>query len=125
MKKPLAEVRDKQIQYGMWLGLPIEARDPKTQEELGEVLDIRPETLARWKKVKAVKDARANALMVFANRKHRYEIIQAMIERAKEKGGNQDRKLFFQWTGEIEGKRQNHSPDKPIELNIKLTRDNG
>jgi hypothetical protein len=41
----------KQRRFIQWLVLPEQHRSPKTQVELADELNLRPETLSRWKKL--------------------------------------------------------------------------
>jgi len=86
----------------MWLGLPKEARDPKTQTELGEQLSISDTTLAHWRKDAEVIKARESAIKVFGGN-DMYAVTRKIVDQAKE-GGFQQQRLYMEWQGEIGGK---------------------
>ncbi|UOF82183.1 DNA-packaging protein [Caudoviricetes sp.] len=51
------QMTDKQLAFAVWLAQPTALRDPKTQEELAEVLGVSRQSLWRWARDPRVLDA--------------------------------------------------------------------
>jgi hypothetical protein len=95
------EVRDKKIQFGMWLGLPEQVRVPKEQQDFAKEIGVTPQCLSRWKADPLVKNSQQNAIRIFAQRNHKWEIYQAMVDKAKS-GNVQAMKLFWEYCGDLQ-----------------------
>ena len=50
-------VSDKQLAFAVWLAAPVGLRDPKTIEELAEVMGVSRQSLWRWSKDPRILDA--------------------------------------------------------------------
>lgn len=107
-----AEISDKKRQFGLWLGLPRNIRDPKSQAELAEKLGVLTTTLAHWKDDPAVKGARESALKILGGN-DMYDVTKTIVDKAKE-GNFQMARLYMEWQGEIGGK-QSGKP-QPVEI---------
>lgn len=51
------QMTDKQLAFAVWLAQPAALRDPKTQDELAEVIGVTRQSLWRWSKDPRVLDA--------------------------------------------------------------------
>lgn len=93
--------RDRKQQLGMWLGLPKEFREPKTQEELAKQLEVSKETLSTWKKDPFVRETEANATKLFLGGKETAGLfIKSMRDGLKE-GSHPWGRLFAEMQGYI------------------------
>lgn len=92
----------KKMQYGMWLGLPREARpsDEKTQKGIAKKLGIGIDTASRWNKDPFVEKVADNALKIFGER-DKIQIIESLIKEAKD-GKVEAIKLYLIWQGELD-----------------------
>lgn len=115
------EISDKKRQFGMWLGLPLDVRNPKKQAELAELLGISETTLAHWRKDPAVIEAKESAVKVFGGNSM-YEVTQTLVQKAKE-GSFQHQRLFMEWQGQIGGKRTDKSEPIVFELSYGTKKD--
>jgi len=109
------EIEDWKRQFGMWLGLPESAREPKKQEHLAHQLGVSPETLTRWKRDPAVIKAKESAVRMLGGN-DMYEVAKTITEKAKE-GNFQMARLYMEWQGEIGGRKQ--EKPEPVEIVIK------
>ena len=75
------EKRDLQQQFGMWLGLPYSAREPKLEKDLAEQMGVTPKSLSVWKNDPIVQQAKVNAVKTLAG-KHTLSVVNKMIEKA-------------------------------------------
>jgi len=82
--------------FAEWLAVPMEMRQPRTQKELSLILEVKPETLSRWKKDQDFKQH------VYEMASARFDeelpdVIQVIIDRAKQ-GHFQFVKLMLELT---------------------------
>ena len=115
-----AEISDKKRQFGLWLGLPKDAKEPKTQLELSEQLGIMTTTLAHWKSDPIVVEARESAIKVLGGN-DMYEVTKTIVSKAKE-GNFQMARLYMEWQGEI-GKQTEKNPPITFELKYATKKD--
>ena len=103
------ETQNLKMQYGMWLGLSKEARKsaglPVDQDEFAKHIDVTPKTLSTWKTNKdpIVIKSRDNAKNLFLEHA-RFDVYNALIKSATDTDtpkSAQDRRTFFQITGEL------------------------
>jgi len=109
------EIADKKRQFGMWLGLPKEAREPSAQVDLAKKLGVSETTLAHWRNDDEVKKAKESAVKVLGGN-DMYDIVKSLTMRAKE-GSFQHQRLYMEWQGQIGGK-QGNKPE-PVELIVR------
>ena len=110
------KVRDLKIQYGMYLGLPPDAREPKEQKEFAKVLGVTEQTLSHWKNDPVVKEAERNALQLFAQ-SHDLNVMKSMIEKA-EAGSYQHQQLYWKWRGQLAEKPVPSEKKEPQEIKV-------
>jgi hypothetical protein len=110
------EARDLKMQFGMWLAMPKDVRDPRDQKDFAVKLGVEPETLARWRKDPVVQEAMKNAQNVFLGQ-HRWEVLQATVEKAKS-GSFQDRRLYFQLTGDLSKQVEEKKESQEVKIVI-------
>ena len=122
------ELRSLKVQFGMWLGLTKEARQsaglPIDQDEYAEKIGVTPKTLCQWKKIKdpLVLESRDNAKKLFLEHA-RFGVYKALIDSAqdiKSPKSAQDRRTFFQVTGDLSKEKDKGSGEKhTVEIVIK------
>lgn len=115
------EISDKKRQFGMWLGLPLDARNPKKQIELANQLGVSLTTLTHWKKDKEVLGAKESAVKMLGGNEM-YGVTQKLVEKAKE-GSFQHQRLFLEWQGQIGGKQSNKPEPVLFELRYATKKD--
>ena len=111
------EIEDKKQQFGMWLGLPKEAREPKTQEAMAEQLGTFTETLTKWKRDEIVKKAKNNALKLFYGGGAKMAIFMKSIEDGLVKGAPATQRLYAEMIGLVGS--QEKGKQEPVEIIIK------
>jgi len=104
-------------QYAMWLGLPPDVRQPKTQQEFAEKIGVAPETLSRWGALSDVKNIAENAVKLLGGG-DLYEITQTLIEKAKS-ADVRAIELYLKWQGELKQEKTEGKPIGTINLNIR------
>ncbi len=109
------EVNDKKQQFGMWLGLPKDVREPKTQEELAKTLDTTEQTLCAWAKDPIVKAAKDGAIKLLGGN-DMYEVTKSLTGKAKS-GSFQHQRLYLEWQGQI-GNKETKGKSEPIEFKV-------
>ena len=110
-----ASKEDKKRQFGMWLGKPKSLRDPKSQEELADILGVTKRTLGRWKKDPEVLNIAQNYKKLEAQ-VHLDDVVKVMTEKALN-GNAADRRLYLEWLGELDkSKREKTEPLGKIEV---------
>lgn len=110
------ETKSRKQQFGMWLGLPPEARVPPTQEELAAQLEVNTTTLAKWKKDIIVIEAKENAVKLFFTSGPKMAEFMDSIDKGLKKGTAATQRLFAEMAGLVgkgEGKME------PVEITIK------
>ena len=70
-------------QFAEWLAVPKKLRQPRTQKELADLLEVCPDTLSRWKKDPRVR-GRAYDLARTRIETELPDIIQTIIDKAKD-----------------------------------------
>ena len=115
------ESHDMRVQYGMWLGMPVEARQPdeRTKKDYAKKTGVAEKTLWLWEQDPLVLDIAKNALKLWAGN-HKLMIIKKIIQQAEE-GEWQQQRLFMEWQGEI-GNIPKAAP-QPKAMDITLTTD--
>ena len=118
---PPDESRGLKLQYGIWLGIPQDARsaDERTQKQLAAKWGVTALTLSRWLKDPLVTEIKEHALHQLISNKYSYEIWKTVAEKAL--GGNVTAaRLFGEYTGDI-GKTSTHAaPQQAIQFNISV-----
>lgn len=76
-------MKKKKEQFAEWLAVPKKLRQPRTQKELADLLDVCPDTLSRWKKDPRVR-GRAYDLARTRIETELPDIIQTIIDKAKD-----------------------------------------
>lgn len=111
------EIADKKQQFGMWLGLPKEAREPKTQEALAKQLGTFTETLTKWKRDDIVKKAKDSALKLFYGSGEKMAIFMTSIEDGLKKNAPATQRLYAEMIGLVGS--QEKGKQEPVEIIIK------
>lgn len=114
---------DLKIQFGIWLGLPPDARqaDEKTQEEFAKKIGVTLKTLIQWKSDPGVQETARNSMRILGgNRK--MKIIDKLMSMA-EMGDVAAIKLYLEWQGEIGQRAMDIEKKRPRSMELILTTD--
>jgi hypothetical protein len=112
-KRNLEAIENAKFQYGMWLGLPVKAREEAgmadCQEEFARRMGISPETVCRWKNDKLVLKVKENAVKLFwGGEMAIWEFMKTLREGACDKNGKPaDKRLFAEIVGLVGKKEEN------------------
>lgn len=109
------EISDKKRQFGMWLGLPLDVRNPKTQADLSKQLVVSETTLVHWRKDLEVLKAKESAIKMLGGNEM-YAVTRTIVDKAKD-GNFQMARLYMEWQGQIGGKKA----EKPEPIVFELT----
>jgi len=104
-------------QYAMWQGLPLDVRQPKTQQEFADKIGVTPETLSRWNNLPEVKNIAENAVKLLGGG-DLYKITQVLIAKAKA-ADVRAIELYLKWQGELKQEKTETKPIGEINLNIR------
>jgi len=122
-KRNTQEIENAKFQYGMWLGLPINARKEAgfadNQAEFGRSIGISEETICRWKNDPLVLKVKENAVKLFwGGDMAIWEFMKGLRMAACSKDGRPaDKRLFAEITGLV-GKREPEAKKEQIEFII-------
>jgi hypothetical protein len=111
------EVENAKLQYGMWLGLPINARKEAgmadSQAEFARQTGVAEETICKWKNDELVQKAKASAVkLYFGGDNAIWAFMRNLKEEACSKTGKPaDKRLFAEIAGLV-GKREAEKPEK-------------
>ena len=111
------EVENKKQQFGMWLGLPKETREPQTQEVLAKQLGTFTEVLTKWKRDPIVKKAKDNALKLFYGSGEKMALFMKSIEEGLTENKPATQRLYAEMVGLV-GAQDKGKPE-PVEIIIK------
>ena len=110
------ELREKRIQFALWLATPEKARNPKSQQLLAEELGVTPETVSRWRDHPSVVEIKNNAVGYMMN-----DVLWQVVEKTKKaavEGNAQDRRLYFQLSGYLDKEKRDRTPSVSGEVKI-------
>jgi len=113
------EIRELKRQYGIWLGLPPEARKPDEQNQaaMAVKLGVVPKTLSIWHRDPYVQEIAQSAVkLLFGN--EQIGVIQAIVEKAKE-GNPQMARLYADILGWTTGRKTDGSGPASFEVTFK------
>lgn len=116
-----ADIEKKKEQFGMWLGLPKEAREQKNLEELAKFLDVNKLSLGKWKEDPIVIHTKENALRIFAG-KHNWKVTDKLIELA-EAGQVGPMRLYMEWQGMIGPVRKREESTEARKFEVTIVRE--
>lgn len=113
------DIVSKKEQFGIWLGMPKYARRPSSMDELAVEMDVSVRSLKRWQFDPVVLHNKENSLKILASKNDQYEIIQALINKAKA-GNSTHIKLFLEWQGEIGPINRKQDKEEPRKFEVKI-----
>ena len=111
------EIEDKKQQFGMWLGLPKETREPKTQEAMAKQLGTFTETLTKWKRDEIVKKAKNNALKLFFGSGGEMALFMKSMKDGLKEGKPATQRLYAELIGAVGS--QSDGKQEPVEIIVK------
>jgi len=113
------EIISKKSQYGMWLGLPEEAREPSEQRELAKQLGVDITTLPKWKNDPLVIQAKENALKLFYKSGTKVALFLKSVEDGLRDGRPQTQRLYAEMAGLLEGREKKTAGPLDIKVTYK------